>query len=392
MEKRGWRAIIYDCEWAFFKENQSGLTISNDGKECETWDDNIDLVDVILEKNESYDDKGGHILFSQKGSDLHKIVNINQGGNQTYELRVSTNYNKFNGCPGDCDDRYGYFLDGITIEERKNSSREEDWIKIDNTNKNYYLTRPKKDDICNGWLDNLGNQDVPETVAVENTCYDFTPPIHAEASVDITIASSNENEVYYDTEISNDNAVKAEFIPSPTPTCSIGIYGGGEPECSCEGAEVQFIALSDATCEIGIENGEEASCSCTGKTVQFSGKTTIIESSIEYNITGLNQVIVTHIYNIIKCEETIGEKTEPGQISSWDLAGEQEGGLLIEEYCFRPPEDTCRESGNANSRYLWIKLNKNSTANKINIIASANTPDGEVKTKMLTIDLPNPNQ
>lgn len=35
MASRGWRALIYDCDWAYFPP-QVGLIVSEDGKMCHT--------------------------------------------------------------------------------------------------------------------------------------------------------------------------------------------------------------------------------------------------------------------------------------------------------------------------------------------------------------------
>lgn len=76
MEKRGWRAIIYDAPWAMFKPGQSGVVISEDGKSCETLNDDISSIIVVEDPDEKPISKAdkGHILFRQKGSDLFDIV------------------------------------------------------------------------------------------------------------------------------------------------------------------------------------------------------------------------------------------------------------------------------------------------------------------------------
>ena len=44
--KNGWRAIIYDAPWAYFKPGQEGVMITSDGKACETIDDEKDSIIV----------------------------------------------------------------------------------------------------------------------------------------------------------------------------------------------------------------------------------------------------------------------------------------------------------------------------------------------------------
>ena len=77
MKKHGWRAIIYDAPWAIFEPNQTGIIISEDGKSCETADDSISSVKIIIDPESESSGGDGHILFRQKGSDLFDIVCIN---------------------------------------------------------------------------------------------------------------------------------------------------------------------------------------------------------------------------------------------------------------------------------------------------------------------------
>lgn len=76
MEKRGWRAIIYDAPWVKFvlDDGESGVVISEDGKSCETLNDDISSIRVVKDPDAKEKGTGGHILFRQKGSDLFDIV------------------------------------------------------------------------------------------------------------------------------------------------------------------------------------------------------------------------------------------------------------------------------------------------------------------------------
>jgi hypothetical protein len=79
MERHGWRAIIYDAPWARFKSGQDGVYISEDGRSCETVNDDISsiIVEAIPNTTDEVRDNG-HILFRQKGSDLFDIVCLSQ--------------------------------------------------------------------------------------------------------------------------------------------------------------------------------------------------------------------------------------------------------------------------------------------------------------------------
>jgi hypothetical protein len=91
--KTGWRGIIYDGDWARFKQGQKGIIVSEDGKTCETSDNDKSRIVIIAEKNPSYKKGGerfGHVLFRQKGSDLYDIVCIMQNPSKhTYILHVN---------------------------------------------------------------------------------------------------------------------------------------------------------------------------------------------------------------------------------------------------------------------------------------------------------------
>ena len=81
MERTGWRAIIYDAPWARFASGQTGVIVSEDGRTCETVDDDKSNIKVIADENtQGVDRKNGHILFRQKGSNLFDIVCLRQRG------------------------------------------------------------------------------------------------------------------------------------------------------------------------------------------------------------------------------------------------------------------------------------------------------------------------
>ena len=91
--KTGWRGIIYDGDWAKFKQGQTGVIVSEDGKTCETSDNDKSRIVIVAEENPSYEEGGerfGHVLFRQKGSDLYDIVCIMQNPSEhTYTLHVN---------------------------------------------------------------------------------------------------------------------------------------------------------------------------------------------------------------------------------------------------------------------------------------------------------------
>ena len=87
MNNNGWRALIYDATWARFKTGQTGVFVSEDGRMCETIDDNRDNVLIEADPNLGFTERtSGHILFKQKGTDLFDIVCLEQAAGGVFEL------------------------------------------------------------------------------------------------------------------------------------------------------------------------------------------------------------------------------------------------------------------------------------------------------------------
>jgi hypothetical protein len=88
---KGWIAIIYDAPWARFKDGQPGVIVSDDGKTCETVDDDKSNIVVVADVNENFAPrKNGHILFKQKGTDLYDVVCLYQDATEhVYQLCIS---------------------------------------------------------------------------------------------------------------------------------------------------------------------------------------------------------------------------------------------------------------------------------------------------------------
>ena len=89
---KGWIAIIYDAPWARFKDGQPGVIVSDDGKTCETVDDDKSNIVVVADVNENFAPrKNGHILFKQKGTDLYDVVCLYQDATEhVYQLCIES--------------------------------------------------------------------------------------------------------------------------------------------------------------------------------------------------------------------------------------------------------------------------------------------------------------
>ncbi len=149
--KNGWRAIIYDAPWAYFKSDQEGVIITSDGKACETTDDEKDSIIVIADPYIGFDKReNGHILFKQKGSELFDIVCLSQEGGGTYKLEVrdaadETNTIIIDGCTGN----WTQFKSSLRVFETINGNRvelSEDEYKILSPDANYNFTNNSETD------------------------------------------------------------------------------------------------------------------------------------------------------------------------------------------------------------------------------------------------------
>ena len=114
-KNKGWRGYIYDVDWVTFSPNQPGIIISKDGRECETWDDDISRISFIADKNDGWQDRiGGHAMFRQKGTNKTEVITLNQASATTYSLHASFN-SSMPGCGGTCKNLWADFLSRLTI-------------------------------------------------------------------------------------------------------------------------------------------------------------------------------------------------------------------------------------------------------------------------------------
>lgn len=301
-ERTGWRAIIYDAPWAYFKKGQSGVIVSEDGKSCETVDDDKSNIKIIAYKNETFYPKGiGHVFFRQKGSDLFDIVCLRQKASEIPTiLNVDDVY--MNGCTA----TYNGLLEMLNVY----------WTKGTETTKctNYNLISP-----------------TPQDVFQENTTLDIkvTASIgrdEKEATAKCYISSAGEEVTSYtSTEISIDciaNHVR-KVSDGTSTVCSISPFGASS---SCEGGNQTFIASeveSSITCAISPKN---ITLECDG------GKRTFIINKSEpsnsiYEID-LSCASATNYFKVTKCEEEKRTYSENG-VLDWEVVS---GNATVIQY------------------------------------------------------------
>ncbi len=208
MERQGWRAIIYDAPWARFVSGQPGVIVSDDGKACETVDDDISSIIVEADKNTSFDERdNGHILFRQKGSDLFDIVCLYQGAGGTYELEVENV--TIDGCVGK---DYGSFIRDLVIYEIENGNRS----KVTGyENIKSMLVKPTAIDASNNFKNNTSSP-ITMPITVSNA--------GATASATLTITPFNSLsgiEEYDRTDITGLNSVTISKKGDGSSYCSL---------------------------------------------------------------------------------------------------------------------------------------------------------------------------
>lgn len=168
--KNGWKAIIYDAPWAYFKENQDGILISPDRKACETIDDNKDFVVIVADVNATFKERdNGHILFRQKGSDLFDIVCLKQEDGGTYELSIGDNNGSINTVTiNGCNGTYSDFKDKLKVYETINGVTKE--LKKDE----YIIKKPDAQYFVDN-IPNDGTEPKVTEIAVSSKKYSQMP-------------------------------------------------------------------------------------------------------------------------------------------------------------------------------------------------------------------------
>jgi len=255
METQGWRAIIYDAPWAFFKSGQTGVYVSEDGKACETMNDDKSNIIVFADPNMGFTGReNGHILFRQKGSDLFDIVCLSQDEGGTYSLEVDNL--EIDGCVGE---PYESFIRSLTIHEIINGEKR---LVTKYEDKKQMVTSPTaNDDISKNKFKNDTDSDIPVTITVSRG--------NATATATLTIMSSDsQSEQYTGTDIEGVDNITITKNKDEVYTIS---KESGNLNGDCEGGEL-VIKLTEEPAQYLID---------------------------------LSPVQITNNYNVTKCGEII---------------------------------------------------------------------------------------
>jgi hypothetical protein len=274
-QRHGWRAIIYDAPWARFKPGQIGVIISEDGRSCETSND--DKSSIVIEVDPNYttsDRSNGHVLFRQKGSDLYDIVCLSQEGS-TYELSV-----EFHGSI--CENNIDNIREFLSVFEKINDGEWKETSNYTVINQSTIVSDKKVIVESNSHSETTAETNV---IITEDTCK--TEINHSVCR--IPSASSCEITGGY------------KLVPNKSSDCNGGeVFFSIEKidSLNCEGGIVQFCAkTTQETDFVYILEFTRLykSCTCSG---EITGG---IITNISYNSELINNVekVSDNVYKII---------------------------------------------------------------------------------------------
>ena len=309
----GWRALIYDAEWARFKKGQEGVIVSEDGRMCETIGDNRDNILIEADPNFKFAPRSsGHILFIQKGTDLFDIVCLEQESGGKLELVVDSVSMSV------CDEpALSYYNDLInilneqslvTIKENQDPPYSVTYGDELGQFKIVSPTRNEFTDILNS-LDNGGVAEIPLIVSVKK--YGDTYVSENGATLTLTRGDGetirgkrSEFDFSFLTvtmvEESNDSSTEAE-VTSPI-TCSLSPDNAVSE--TCEGGTVTFTpSYSESDCNCSLTRSPDK-LKCNGGTVTFVVTCQKPQEKTYYYSINFAVVKVTTKYTRETCIET----------------------------------------------------------------------------------------
>lgn len=132
----GWKAIIYDAPWAYFKDGQPGVIVTEDGKTCETTNDDLSSIIIVADENTLFEERTGKVKFIQNESGKDIDIDLVQiASKHVYELSVQDV--TMNGCTA----TYDGFTEQVSVY----------WV-VDGVREpatNYTIVTPESSDFNN---------------------------------------------------------------------------------------------------------------------------------------------------------------------------------------------------------------------------------------------------
>lgn len=281
--KNGWRAIIYDAPWATFKAGQTGVTITSDGRACETTDDTKDSIIVVADANLYIDQKDtGHILFKQKGTDLFDIVCLKQNPGGSYSIIVD------NVTVDGCDGTWTQFKQNLRVKEIINGVE-----NVIEEGTGYIIISPTAQ------FDFTDSREYLDLVEVQSVKY---PRESAKSNLIITAPEEEHDEIA----LNEDGTVNGEVILTDTTISQI----------------------SESSYVYSINKSKNYS-DCTGGTVYFSINKELIKKPT-YRLKLVYKTIIN--MNTVKCGQIIERKTQEYEGGNDFIRYSVEGNVEVVTY------------------------------------------------------------
>ena len=282
-QRHGWRAIIYDAPWARFVPGQVGVIISEDGRSCETSNDDKSSIKIEADPNIGFSDRAnGHVLFTQKGSNLYDIVCLSQESGGTYEIKAEPL--TVDGCAlGDSVYSYSSLVRDIKIMECYNRGAWQEITKAEDKSKmisNYSEVNfhPKKGETLDIEIKGKYGSSASTTLAIISEGIDTYEYSGCEISYSATCTEKGK-------------------ISCIKKTIKFSIASEPHTITGCEEFKVEFVASESSA----------ATSDCSEGCIVSSG----ISDSI-YEI----KFYITNKYNIINCGEITGYTNSGGSITN----------------------------------------------------------------------------
>ena len=346
-KNKGWRGYIYDVDWVTFSPNQPGIIISKDGRECETWDDDISRISFIADKNDGWQDRiGGHAMFRQKGTNKTEVVTLNQGSATTYEIRAITT-TQMSGCSGDCDTLWSRFLGCIKIIRTINGVDSDitDISKIESirTGRTTFNIPADKVACCTNVFNNMsGSSKRTAHVNIKDEYNGQTRT--ATTDVSILVPSTTYS---YDGLSARNYKVATGYLTSADTTPTV------------------------ATCAVKADD-DSTSIVCGG-TVRFKATISTAPSpNKQIEIRGLNNCELEASFSQEICNRQLPSFPSYPKVTKMTITDKSN----VEEYYFLPAiGGGTGTTGYSGTTTLWLKLNENATSCSVTINFEINRYD-----------------
>jgi len=325
----GWRALIYDAEWARFKRGQEGVIVSEDGRMCETIGDNRDNILIEADPNFKFTPRtSGHILFTQKGTDLFDIVCLKQESGGKLELVVDSV--SMNVCDAPALSYYNDLINIlneqslVTIKENQDPPYSVTYGDELGQFKIVSPTRNEFTDIISN-LANGGTVETPLVVSVKKYGDTYT----SENGATLTLTRGDGETIREKRSEFDFSSLLVSYVEGGTTPITCSLSPSDAVSNTCEGGSVTFTpSYSEDICNCEITRSTEK-LKCNGGTVTFVVTCQKPQEKTYYYSINFAVVKVTTKYTRETCIET-QEIEEDGMIVDVSLVPQE--GVSVKSF------------------------------------------------------------